>query len=41
MAMIRTNDLLSGQRLLGHDGLALGAYTAMYWHPEEPWQCLQ
>lgn len=35
MAMIRTNDLLSGQRLLGHDGLALGAYTAMYWHPED------
>lgn len=35
MAMIRTNDLLKGQRLVGHDGLALGAYTAMYWHPEE------
>lgn len=35
MAMIRTNDLLKGQRLVGHDGLALGAYTAMYWHPED------
>lgn len=35
MAMIRTNDLLKGHRLVGHDGLALGAYTAMYWHPEE------
>lgn len=35
MAILRTNDLLKGQRLVGHDGLALGAYTAMYWHPEE------
>ena len=35
MAIIRTNDLLKGVRLVGHDGLALGAYTAMYWHPVE------
>ncbi len=35
MALLRTNDLLKGVRLLGHDGLALGAYTAMYWHPED------
>ncbi|MBO7764454.1 MAG: beta-lactamase family protein [Bacteroidales bacterium] len=35
MAIIQTNDLLKGHRLTGHDGLALGAYTAMYWDPEE------
>ena len=35
MAMLRTNDLLKGHRLVGHDGLALGAHTAMFWHPEE------
>lgn len=34
MAMLRTNDLLKGQRLVGHDGLALGAHTSMFWHPE-------
>lgn len=34
MAMLRTNDLLKGHRLVGHDGLALGAHTAMFWHPE-------
>lgn len=35
MAMLRTNDLLEGHRLVGHDGLALGAHTAMFWHPEK------
>lgn len=35
MAMLRTNDFLKGHRLVGHDGLALGAHTAMFWHPEE------
>ena len=35
MALLRTNDLLGGHRLVGHDGLALGAHTAMFWHPEQ------
>lgn len=35
MAMLRTNDYLKGHRLVGHDGLALGAYTSMFWHPEK------
>ena len=35
MALLRTNDLLAGHRLVGHDGLALGAHTAMFWHPEK------
>ena len=30
-SMISSNDLISGVRVVGHDGLALGAYTAMYW----------
>lgn len=34
MAMLRTNDLLQGHRLVGHDGLALGAHTAMFWDKE-------
>jgi CubicO group peptidase (beta-lactamase class C family) len=35
MALLRTNDMLEGHRLVGHDGLALGAHTAMFWHPQE------
>lgn len=35
MAMLRTNDLLKGHRLVGHDGLALGAHTAMFWDKEK------
>ena len=35
MAQLRTNDMLEGHRLVGHDGLALGAHTAMFWHPQE------
>lgn len=35
MALLRTNDLLGGHRLVGHDGLALGAHTAMFWDKEE------
>lgn len=35
MALLRTDDLLGGHRLVGHDGLALGAHTAMFWHPEQ------
>ena len=35
MALLRTNDLLQGHRLVGHDGLALGAHTSMFWHPEK------
>ena len=35
MALLRTNDMVEGQRLIGHDGLALGAHTAMFWHPEK------
>ena len=31
MAMISTNDMFADARAVGHDGLALGAYTAMYW----------
>ena len=31
MAMISTNDMFGDARAVGHDGLALGAYTAMYW----------
>ena len=31
MAMISTNDMFGDVRAVGHDGLALGAYTAMYW----------
>ncbi len=37
MAMLRTNDLLVGHRLVGHDGLALGAHTAMFWDKEQKW----
>lgn len=37
MALLRTNDLLAGHRLVGHDGLALGAHTAMFWDKEEKW----
>lgn len=35
MAMISTNDLIQGRRVKGHDGLALGAYTIMYWDREK------
>ena len=35
MAMISTNDLIKGARAVGHDGLALGAHTAMYWIREK------
>lgn len=31
MGIITTDNLLKGHTLIGHDGLALGAYTAMYW----------
>ena len=31
MGIITTDNLLKGHTLTGHDGLALGAYTAMYW----------
>lgn len=34
-AMISTNDLVKGHRLTGHDGIALGAYTIMYWDKEK------
>ncbi len=37
MALLRTNDLLAGHRLIGHDGLALGAHTAMFWDKEQKW----
>lgn len=35
MAMLRTDDFLKGFRLVGHDGLAYGAHTAMFWHPKK------
>lgn len=31
MALLRTSDFLKGHRLVGHDGIALGAHTAMFW----------
>lgn len=34
MGIITTDNLLKGHTLTGHDGLALGAYTAMYWSKE-------
>lgn len=37
MALLRTNDLLAGHRLVGHDGLALGAHTAMFWDKDHKW----
>ena len=35
MAMITTSDLFTDARATGHDGLALGAHTAMYWIMEK------
>lgn len=35
MAMISSNDLITGHRVTGHDGIALGAYTIMYWDKAE------
>ena len=35
MAMITTSDLFTDARATGHDGLALGAHTAMYWIREK------
>ncbi|MBE6226739.1 MAG: beta-lactamase family protein [Bacteroidales bacterium] len=35
MAMINSDYLIKGKMMVGHDGIALGAYTAMYWSPEE------
>ena len=35
MGIITTDNLLKGHTLTGHDGLALGAHTAMYWNKEE------
>ena len=35
MALLNSNDYLQGCRVTGHDGLALGAYTSMFWLPEQ------
>ncbi len=35
MGIITTDNLLKGHTLTGHDGLALGAYTAMYWDKQK------
>ena len=35
MALLNSDDFLQGCRVTGHDGLALGAYTSMFWLPEE------
>ena len=34
-AMISTTGLVSGHKMTGHDGIAYGAYTAMYWDKEK------
>lgn len=34
MATITSDFLLKGHQMIGHDGVALGAYTAMYWDKE-------
>ena len=35
MALLNSNDLMQECRVTGHDGLALGAYTSMFWIPEK------
>ncbi len=35
LGIITTDNLLENHTLTGHDGLALGAYTAMYWDKEK------
>lgn len=34
-AMVITTGLVSGHKMTGHDGIAYGAYTAMYWDKEK------
>ena len=34
MAILSSNDYINGIRVVGHDGLALGAYTSMFWNQE-------
>lgn len=34
MAILQSNDYIKGIRVVGHDGLALGAYTSMFWNQE-------
>lgn len=32
MAILQSNDYIKGIRVIGHDGIALGAYTSMFWN---------
>ena len=34
MAILSSDDYINGIRVLGHDGLALGAHTSMFWNQE-------
>ena len=34
MAILQSNDYIKGIRVIGHDGIALGAYTSMFWNQE-------
>ena len=34
MAILSSNDYIKGIRVVGHDGIALGAYTSMFWNQE-------
>ena len=33
LALLTTDKLISGERMLGHTGSAYGVYSAMFWHP--------
>ena len=33
LALLTTDKLISGERMLGHTGSAYGLYSAMFWHP--------
>ena len=33
LALLTTDNLISGERMLGHTGSAYGLYSAMFWHP--------
>ena len=35
LALLNTDKLISGERMLGHTGSAYGLYSAMFWHPKK------
>jgi CubicO group peptidase (beta-lactamase class C family) len=35
LALLTTDKLISGERMLGHTGSAYGLYSAMFWHPKK------